>query len=138
MPQAPKCRAKTNLRRRKPKRQVTQNERWLNLSSGKSDLQVTLQHLLAMISTFVLAMIHLLALITAYEKVADGDEVNYDALDAALESIAIVLMAFLGLLRAIQIAEGSSLTFRRMSLTCLYSSCAQRAYALMTSLIWQR
>jgi hypothetical protein len=38
--------------------------------------------------------------------VADGDNVNYDALDAAFESIAIIPMAFLGLLHAVRIAKG--------------------------------
>jgi hypothetical protein len=106
MPRAPKHRVKTSLCQCKPKRQATQNERWPHLSSGKADLQVTLQQALATISMFVLAMTHLLALILACKEVAVGDNINYDALDAAFESIAIVLMAFLGLLRAVQIAKG--------------------------------
>jgi hypothetical protein len=83
-----------------------QNERWLHLSSGEADLQVTLHHALATISMFVSAMTHLLALVLACEDVADGEDVDYDALNAAFESIAIVLMAFLGLLRTVRIAEG--------------------------------
>jgi hypothetical protein len=80
---------------------VTQNEHWLHLSSGKADLQVTLHHTLALISMFISAMTHLLALILACKEVANGDDVDYDALDAAFESIAVILMAFLGLLRAV-------------------------------------
>ncbi len=78
-----------------------QNKRWLHLSSGKANLQVTLQHALATISMFVSAMTHLLALVLACKEVADGDDVDYDALNAAFESIAIVLMAFLSLLCAV-------------------------------------
>ncbi len=55
---------------------------------------------------FVLAMTHLLALVLACEDVADRDNINSDAPDAAFESIALWLMAFLGLLRAVQIAKG--------------------------------
>jgi hypothetical protein len=51
-------------------------------------------------------MTHLLVLVLACEEVADGDDVDYDALHAAFKSIAIVLMAFLGLLCAVRIAEG--------------------------------
>ncbi len=50
---------------------------------------------------FISAMTHLLALILACKEVANGDDVDYDALDAAFESIAVILMAFLGLLRAV-------------------------------------
>jgi hypothetical protein len=106
MPQAPKCRTKTNLCQSKPKRQATQNERWLHLSSGEADLQVALQHALATISMLVSAMTHLLTLVLVCEDVANANNINYDALDAAFESIAFMLMAFLGLLRAVRIAEG--------------------------------
>jgi hypothetical protein len=51
-------------------------------------------------------MAHLLALILANETVADADDVNYDALDRAIDSIAIIFMVFLGLLHAVQIAYG--------------------------------
>jgi hypothetical protein len=44
---------------------------------------------------FVSAMTHHLALVLACKDVADADNVDYDALDAAFKSIAIVLMAFL-------------------------------------------
>jgi hypothetical protein len=101
MPQTPKRRAKTNLCRRKPKHQATQNKHWLHLSSSGADLQVALQHALATISTFISAMTHLFALIFACKDVANADNVDYDTLDAAFESIAIVLMAFLGLLHAV-------------------------------------
>jgi hypothetical protein len=83
-----------------------QNERWLHLSSGKADLQVALQHTLPTISMFVSAMTHLLTLILACKDVADAEDVDYDALDKVFESIAILLMAFLGLLRAVRIAKG--------------------------------
>jgi hypothetical protein len=38
--------------------------------------------------------------------VADTEEIIYDAIDATVDSIVIVLMGFLGLLGAIQIADG--------------------------------
>jgi hypothetical protein len=43
MPRAPRRRAETNLRRRKPKRLATANERWLHLSSAETDLQSAIQ-----------------------------------------------------------------------------------------------
>jgi hypothetical protein len=97
MPQAPKHRAKTNLCLRKPMHQAMQNERWPHLSSGETDLQVALQHALATVSVFVLAMTHLLTLVLACKDMANAYKVDYDALNMAFESIAIVLMAFLGL-----------------------------------------
>ena len=75
-----------------------QNKHWLYLNSSKTDLQVALQHTLATISTFCLAMTHLLTLVLANETMTDADDVDYDALNAAVDSIAIILMAFLGLL----------------------------------------
>jgi hypothetical protein len=66
---------------------VIQNKRWLHLSSSKTDLQVALQHTLATISTFVLPMTHLLAFVLAIEDVADADDINYDTLNLAFESI---------------------------------------------------
>jgi hypothetical protein len=101
MPQAPKHRAKTNICRCKSKHQATQNKRWLHLSSSKADLQVALQRALARISMFVSAMTHLLMLVLACKDMANADDVDCDAFNAAFESIAIILMAFLGLLRAV-------------------------------------
>ncbi len=54
-----------------------------------------------MILMFISAMTHHLTLLLAVETVADADDIYYDAVDTAVDSIAIVLMAFLGLLRAI-------------------------------------
>jgi hypothetical protein len=105
MPFAPKCHSKINLCQSKPKSQVTQNS-WLHLSSVKTDLKVALQHTLTTISMLYLAMTHLLTLVLADETMADADDVNYDALDTANNSIAIKLIAFLGLLQAVQIANG--------------------------------
>jgi hypothetical protein len=101
MPQAPKRRAKTNLCRRKPKHQTRLNERWLYLSSRKTGLQFTLQVALATILMFIAAMTQQLALILAVEAMSDADGVNYDAVDTTVDSISIILMAFLGLLHAI-------------------------------------
>ncbi len=101
MPRAPKCRAKTYLSRHKPKHQAKLNECWLHLSLGKTDLQCALQVTLTTILTFVSAMTHHLALVLAIETMVDADDVNYDAVNLGVGSIAIVLMAFLGLLHAV-------------------------------------
>jgi hypothetical protein len=105
MPRAPKRRAKTNLCQCKSKHQARLNEHWLNLSSRKTDLQITLQVTLTTILTFIAAMTQQLLLVLAVEAVADADNIDYDAVAAAVDSIAIVLMNFLGLLHAIQVAD---------------------------------
>jgi hypothetical protein len=46
-------------------------------------------------------MTHHLALVLAIETMVDADDVNYDAVNLGVGSIAIVLMAFLGLLHAV-------------------------------------
>jgi hypothetical protein len=51
-------------------------------------------------------MTHCLALVLAVEAVADTEDSNYDAINATVDSVAIVHMGFLGLLRAIQISDG--------------------------------
>jgi hypothetical protein len=51
-------------------------------------------------------MTHHLALVLAVETMAGADDIDYDAIDATINSIAIVLMGFLGLLCAIRIANG--------------------------------
>jgi hypothetical protein len=56
-----------------------------------------------MISMFCAAMTHHLTLVLAVETVAGTDNTNYDAIDATINSIAIVVMGLLGLLCAIQI-----------------------------------
>ncbi len=56
--------------------------------------------------TFVLAMTHYLTLVLTVETVSDADDVDYDAANAAIDSIAMVVIAFLGLLRAIRVAKG--------------------------------
>ncbi len=101
MPQTPKHRTKTKLRQRKPKHQAKLNERWLYLSSGKTNLQITLQVALTTILMFIAAMTQQLVLVLAVKAVADADNINYDAVDVTIDSIAIVLMGFLGLLHAV-------------------------------------
>ncbi len=77
MPHAPRRRAETNLRRRKPKRQATANERWLHLSSAETDLQSAIQVILYyMMSTFITAMTQLLTLILAVEDAADDEDAD--------------------------------------------------------------
>jgi hypothetical protein len=51
-------------------------------------------------------MTHRLALVLAVETMADTDNVDYDALDVTVDSIAILLMGFLGLMCALHIADG--------------------------------
>ncbi len=75
-----------------------QHEHWLHLCSGETDLQFTLQVAFATISTFIVAMTQQLLLVLAVKAVADTDNVDYDAVNATINSIAIVLMGFLGLL----------------------------------------
>ena len=106
MPRAPRCRAETNLRRCKPKRQATANEGWLHLSSAESDLQSAIQVVLYTMSTFVMAMMQLLALISAVEAAADVEDAEYEMIDTAVDSVSIVLVGFLGLLRAFRVTDG--------------------------------
>ncbi len=47
-----------------------------------------------------------LLLVLAVEVVTDTDDVDYDAIDATVNSIAIVLMGFLGLLHAVRVVNG--------------------------------
>ncbi len=70
MPRAPKRRAETNLCQRKSKGQAKLNERWLHLSSNKTNLLFTLQITLATIPTFIAAMTQHLALVLAVKTVA--------------------------------------------------------------------
>ena len=100
MPPAAKRRAETNLRRRKPKRQATANERWLHLSSAETDLQSAIQVVLYTMSTFIMAMMQLLVLVLAVEATADDEDAEYEMIDAAVDSVSIVLVGFLSLLRA--------------------------------------
>jgi hypothetical protein len=69
------------------------------------DLQFTLQVALATILTLIAAMTQQLLLILAVKAVADADNVNYDAVNAAVNSIDIVLMGFLGLLHAARVVN---------------------------------
>ena len=104
-PPAKHC-TKTNLCRRKPKRQATPNEHWLHLSSGKADLLFALQVTLATISTHITSLMHLLMLILAVETMVDADNLYIDIIDVVVNSIVFVLMSFLGLLRAVRVADG--------------------------------
>jgi hypothetical protein len=47
-----------------------------------------------------------ISLVLAVEAVADTDNIDYDAVNAAVNSIAIILMGFLGLLHAIRVVNG--------------------------------
>ncbi len=106
MPPAAKCRAETNLRRHKPKRHATANEHWLHLSSAETDLQSAIQVVLYTMSKFVTAMTQLLALVLAVEAAADDEDADYEMIDVAVDSVSIVLVGFLGLLRAVRVADG--------------------------------
>jgi hypothetical protein len=57
-------------------------------------------------STFIAAMTQHLALVLAVKTVADAEDIDYDAVNAAVSFIAIVLVAFLGLLHAVRVANG--------------------------------
>ena len=105
MPVAPKRRAETDLRRRKPKRQATANERWLHLGAGETGLMYTLQVLLNTTTIFCSAMNQLLALIVAAEGVVSA-RADLDALDAAFDTVSACLVGFLGLLRAMRVTDG--------------------------------
>ncbi len=62
MPPIPRRRAEMGLRRRKPKRQATANERWLHLGAGEASLMFTLHVVMGTASLFCSAMHQLLAL----------------------------------------------------------------------------
>ncbi len=106
MPHAPRRRAETNLRQRKPKHQATANKRWLHLSSAETDLQSAIQVILYMMSTFVMAMMQLLALVLATKATADDEDAEYEMIDAAIDLVSIVLVGFLGFLRAVRVTDG--------------------------------
>ena len=106
MPPAAKRHAKTQLCRRVPKRQASSNGRWIQLSSAEADLLFTIQVDLSTILTFVTAMTQLLLLVLAVEAVANVGDANYDVLDAAVNSLAIAIMGWLGILCAFRVANG--------------------------------
>jgi hypothetical protein len=72
----------------------------LHLSSDVADLQIAM-------STFCSAMTCLLALALAVVATVDSDDVDYDAIDTVVDSIAITLVAYLGMLRTVRIAYGT-------------------------------
>ena len=51
-------------------------------------------------------MTQLLLLVLAVEAVANVGDANYDVLDVAVNSLAIAIMGWLGILRAFQVADG--------------------------------
>jgi hypothetical protein len=81
-------------------------------------------------------MTHRLELVLAVETIADAEYIDYDAIDAAINSIAIVLMGFLGLRHVIQMPMASSLTSPRSRRIHLFNLPVRRASASMISLIW--
>ena len=107
MPPPAKRRAETQLRRRKPKRQATPNGRWMQLSSAETDLLYYIHVALATISTFVVAMTQLLALVLAAEGIAnEGDIDQQDVISVAIDTISIILMGWLGILHAFREVNG--------------------------------
>ncbi len=71
-----------------------------------ADLKFALQVTLVTITTFCSAMTHLLGLLLAIDAVNGGDDDDDDALDMAIESVIIILVAYMGILRTIRIADG--------------------------------
>jgi hypothetical protein len=120
MPPAAKHRAEVVSRRRMAKRHVLPNERWLPLSSAENDLKSTIQASLFVISTCCLAMTQLLGLLLTLEATEDMGDVDYDALDTAIKSVIIILVAYTGMLRTHgeQIASSSTSRQRRRTLLC--------------------
>ena len=104
MPPTPRRRAETGLHHRKPKRQATANERWLHLGAGEASLMFTLHVIMGTASLFCSAMHQLLALIVAAEGMVIA-HADLDVLHAAYDSVAVTLVGFLGLLRALRVTD---------------------------------
>jgi hypothetical protein len=104
MPRAPKRRALTGCRRRKPKHQAHPNKRWVHLSSRQAGQMGTLQTVMATTSLFCMFLNQLCALILAAETVVTA-QANLAVLDVAFDSVLVTLVAFLGLLQALHVAD---------------------------------
>ncbi len=104
MPRAPKRRALTGCRRRKPKRQATPNERWLHLGAHQAGQMRTIQTVMATTSLFFMSLNQLRTLILAAGTVVTA-QADLAVLDAAFDSVSVTLVAFLGLLRATHVAD---------------------------------
>jgi hypothetical protein len=104
MPRAPKHRALTGCRRRKPKHQAHPNKHWVHLSSRQAGQMGMLQTVMAMTSLFCMALNQLRTLILAAETVVTA-QVNLVILDTAFDSVSVTLGAFLGLLQALYVAN---------------------------------
>ena len=137
MPPTPRRRTETGLRRRKPKRQATANERWLHLGAGKASLMFTLHVVMGTALLFCLAMHQLLALIVAAEGVVIA-HADLDVLHVAFDLVSVTLVGFLGLLCALRVTDKlplTSLLTRRMRLS---STPAQGIYVSTTYPTWLR
>ena len=104
MPRAPKRRALTGRRRRKPKRQATPNERWLHLGARQAGQMSTIQTVMATTSLFCMSLNQLRALILAAGTVVTA-QADLAVLNAAFDSVSVTLVAFLGLLRATHVTD---------------------------------
>jgi hypothetical protein len=99
MPQAPQRRALTGCRRCKPKHQVTPNERWLHLGARQAGQIRRIQTVMVTTSLFCKSLNQLRALILAAGTVVTAQQADLAVLDAAFDSVSVILVAFLGLLR---------------------------------------
>jgi len=101
MPQAPQRRALTGCRRCKPKHQhqVTPNERWLHLGACQAGQIRRIQTVMVTTSLFCKSLNQLRALILAAGTVVTAQQADLAVLDAAFDSVSVILVAFLGLLR---------------------------------------
>ena len=97
MPRAPKRRALTGCRRRKPKRQAMPNKRWLHLGARQAGQMSTIQTVMATTSLFCMSLNQLRTLILAAGTVVTT-QADLAVLDAAFDSVSVTLVAFLGLL----------------------------------------
>jgi hypothetical protein len=104
MPQAPKHHALTGCRRRKPKHQAHPNKHWVHLSSRQAGQMGMLQTVMATTSLFCMSLNQVRALILAAETVVTA-QANLAVLDAAFHSVLVTLIAFLGLLQALHVAN---------------------------------
>ncbi len=86
MPRAPQRRQETQLRRRGAKCRHSANGRWIQLSSEEVDLQSTIQVALSTITTIIMAMTQLLALVLAAEGMANELDFDHDVINAAIDS----------------------------------------------------
>jgi hypothetical protein len=105
MARAPKRRALTGCRRRKPKRQATPNERWLHLGAHQAGQMRTIQTVMATTSLFCMSLNQLRMLILTAGTVVTAQADDLAVLDAAFDSASVTLIAFLGLLRATHVAD---------------------------------